>query len=237
MSKKIAITGASSGIGKATALLLAEQGHSLVLAARREDVLLDLSAQCLAKGAVAAVPVPCDVSQPEDLKRMALALGELPDALEPCLVSNAGFAEFGPFDSQSPAAVAEMIQVNLIGAIWAAQSVLPLMLGHGSGRIIQVCSVVAHLALPNAAAYSAAKAGLMHFGKCLATEVRRKGVLITNFSPGAVNTEIWDKVGGGPKREDMIPVEAVAEALVWILNLPPDRALDEMAMMPPKGLL
>ncbi len=237
MNKRILVTGASSGIGRATAIEMSKRGHSVVLAARREDRLAQVAAECLAAGAIAAIPVPCDLADPDHIERAALALGELPDELEPCLFNNAGFAEFAPVASTEPAQLASMISVNLTGAMLMARAVLPLMLGMKQGRIISVLSITAEVTFPNSAAYSAAKAGLRQFGRCLQSEVRRQGIFVTNVLPGAINTEIWDKSGGGPKREDMIPEQAVAETMAWLFELPGDRSVDEMTLMPPKGIL
>ena len=165
MAKRILITGASSGIGRETALQLAKNGHSLVLAARREELLLSLAAECLHLGAIGAVPVPFDITKEHDIRRAAMALGELPDGLEPCLINNAGYAEFGPTQEASPAGMVQQISVNLTGAMLLTQAVLPLMIG--GGRIINVLSIAADFAFSGAAAYSAAKAGLRQFGKCI----------------------------------------------------------------------
>lgn len=233
VAKRILITGASSGIGRETALQLAKNGHYLVLAARREDLLMSLAAECLHLGAIGAVPVPCDIGIQSDVQRAALALGELPDTLEPCLINNAGHAEFGPIIDVSPESLVAQINVNLTGAMLLTQTVLPLMIG--GGRILNVLSIAAEVAFPGAAAYSAAKAGLRQFGKCIQAEYRHQGVVVTNILPGATRTGIWGT--GGPNPTDMIPPAAIAETLVWLIEQPMDRSIDEITVMPPKGVL
>ncbi len=238
MAKKILITGASSGIGRATALALSSHGYSLVLAARREDRLMALAAECLAAGAVAAVPVPCDVREPSHVERAASALADLPDSLEACLLNNAGYAEFLSVANVSPQSMVDQINVNLTGAMLIAQAILPQMLAAKRGRIINILSITAELVFPNSAAYSAAKAGLRQFGKVLQQEVRREGILVTNVLPGATDTEIWDNAGaGGPKRSDMIPETSIAKTLAWIFEQGPEMAIDEITLMPPRGVL
>lgn len=227
------ITGASSGIGNATALELAGMGYSLVLAARREDLLMETAAECLQRGAIAAVPVPCDITTDEGRIRAALALGELPGDLETCLINNAGLAQFGPFAEMPAEAIESQIQTNLLGAMLLTQTVLPLFAK--GGRIINVLSVVAEIPLPGSAAYAASKAGLRMFGLVLQEEYRKQGLVVTNLMPGATNTEVWSD--DGPSRKDMMPPEAVAETISWILALPKDRVVDELMLMPPRGVL
>lgn len=184
------------------------------------------------RGATAAVPVPCDVTQDDGRIRAALALGELPNDLEPCLVNNAGIGEFGPFSEMPANAIEQQIQTNLVGAMLLTQTVLPLFAN--GGRIVNVLSVVAEIPLPNSAAYAASKAGLRMFGRVLQEELREQGVLITNLMPGATSTEIWSE---GANRADMMPPSAVAETIAWLLTSPPNRVVDEMMLMPPKGVL
>ena len=232
LSKRVLITGASSGIGNATALELAAKGYSLVLAARREDLLMQTVAECLKRGAAAVVPVPCDVTRDDGRIRAALALGELPSDLEPCLINNAGIGEFGPFAEMPAEVIESQIQTNLIGAMLLTQTVLPLFAK--GGRIINVLSVVAEVPLPQSAAYAASKAGLRMFGLVLQQELRYQGVLITNLMPGATSTDIWSE---NAPHQDMMPPEAVAETIEWLLSSPPNRVVDEMMLMPPKGIL
>lgn len=231
---KVAITGASSGIGRETALQCAESGYAVVLAARRENLLLDLAAECLAKGAPAAVPVPCDITNPADVERLALALGELPDD-QIVLVNNAGTGEFGPAATLGPDVYERQIAINLLGPIRVTQAILPLL--KPGDRIVSVLSIVAQLVLPGITAYGAAKAGQLHYLRALREEQRRKGIHITNILPGATDTPIWEGQSWKPNAEDMIPVEAVAETILWVLQQPTNRAVDDLTLLPPKGLL
>lgn len=204
----------------------------MVLAARRENLLLQTSTECMKLGAPAVVPVPCDITQDVGRERAALALGELPNDLEPCLVNNAGIGEFGPFSDMKGPDIDSQIQTNLVGTIALTHRVLPLFAN--GGRMINVLSVAASVPLSGAAVYGASKAGLRMFGLVLQAELRSQGVVITNLLPGATSTDMWSE---NSPREDMLPPEALAETIAWLLALPKDRVVEEMSLMPPKGIL
>lgn len=100
--------------------------------------------------------------------------------------------------------------------------------------MINVLSVAASVPLSGAAVYGASKAGLRMFGLVLQAELRDQGVVITNLLPGATSTDMWSE---NSPREDMMPPVALAEAIAWLLSLPKDRVVEEMSLMPPKGIL
>ena len=106
--------------------------------------------------------------------------------------------------------------------------------------IAAVVAAAAALVLPpfaGAAAYSASKAGLFMFGKSLAAEYRKAGLKITSIIPGATDTAIWDRQGFIPPREDMLHSESVGEVIRDVIMSPSDRNIDELVIMPPKGIL
>jgi short-subunit dehydrogenase len=236
MNRVAVITGASGGIGRETACQLAEKGWSLVIAARRESALLEVSATCLDRGAKAVLPVPCDVCVPEHLVRLRKAT-EDQKADEIALVNCAGFAEFGDYHETAPSNITLQIQVNLIGTMLACREIIPLMLDNGNGRIVNVLSIAAKHVFPGAAAYAASKAGGLAFTQTIAAEYRTKGINITALIPGSVDTDLWIGKDWAPDRSDMLSAEAVATAIVDILQLPSDRNVDELVLMPPKGIL
>lgn len=232
---KTVITGASSGIGKATALLLAKEGHSLVLNARREKVLQELAEQCTAEGAKAVTVVAGDVTDPETSEKLAESALKMQGEL--VLVNNAGFADFGAFHETNIDQAVEMVDVMLSGTMRATHAMIPSMLQAGSGTVINVLSVSSTVEFPGAAAYCAAKAGAHMFSKVLSKEYRQQGIRVTSILPGSTDTAIWDGMAEHPPREDMLPVSAIAETVRDVINAPRDRSIDEIVVSPPKGIL
>lgn len=230
------VTGASSGIGRATALLLATDGHALVLTARREDELRKLAEACLAGGATAVSVVAGDLSDPDLAPQLADAASQCGKG-ELVLVNNAGTATFGQFHVQPIGTAAQMVEVGLIGAMRAAHALLPLMLEEARGTIVNVLSVAATQAFGGAEAYCAAKAGLLAFSRALALDYRKQGVRVTSLAPGATDTPLWDGATEHPDRADMLSPQAVAETIKMVIDAPRDRAFDEIVLLPPKGIL
>ena len=235
MSKRVVVTGASSGIGREVALLLAERAHHLVLVARRAELLEELAEECRVKGG--EVRVACfDVGDFGACEGLGSALSKLGDG-EPVLVNNAGMAAFGDYHESSFAEHWHQMTVNTGGAMAATHAVIPAMLEHGSGQIINVLSIAAETVFPGAAVYSASKAALRQFGKAISEEYRKRGVRVTNLLPGAVNTPLWDSQMGSPPKELMLSSRAVAEAIVDLVSLPSDRVVEEIRLTPPHGVL
>ena len=233
MTRVAIVTGAGSGIGRATALALAADGWQLFLAGRRLARLEAVAVECGAH----AVPIACDVTERADRDALvAAAVEALAGAEVAALVQCAGSAVFGPLAEVSEDAMLGQLAVNFTGPAALCRAVLPSLLASGQGRIVNVLSVAAVLAFPGAAAYGGAKAGLLAFGRSLALEVRGSGVQVTAILPGATDTPLW-VAGSGPPREQMLSAEAVAEAIRDVLRLPADRNVDELTLMPPRGIL
>lgn len=234
--KRVVVTGASSGIGRELALLLAEEGHALVLIARRQALLEELAGECRSRGAGAAVVLPADLADPDPVAPLGWTLEQL-EGEEVALVCNAGTARFEPLSALNRDSFRQHMDVIFFGAVACLQAVLPLMLREGRGQIVNVVSMIADHPFPNSAAYGAAKAAQLYLGKVAALELRRKGIRVTNVLPGATDTPIWEAVGASPPKQDMMPARAVAEEIARILAMPPDRVVDEITLMPPKGIL
>ena len=230
------VTGASSGIGRATALLLATDGHALVLTARREGELRKLGEACLAGGASAVSVVAGDLTDPDLAPQLADAARQCGEG-EVVLVNNAGTAAFGTFHEQPVQTAASMVEVGLVAAMRATHALLPLMLEGAGGIVVNVVSVASTHAFGGAEAYCATKAGLLAFSRSLALDYRSKGVRVTALMPGATDTPLWDKTPLHPDRGDMLPPQAVAETIKMVIDAPRDRAFDEIVLLPPKGIL
>jgi NADP-dependent 3-hydroxy acid dehydrogenase YdfG len=228
------VTGAARGIGRAVADALAAEGATVVLAARsRADLAAAVDAIRAAGGT--ALAVPTDV---RDERELATLVDETVGRFErvDILVNAAGIASFGPVADAKTDDWDAMLAVNLRGAMLASRAVLRPMLHRRRGTIVSIASIAARRAIPGCAAYAASKAGLVAFSQALAEEVRptiRVGVVL----PGAVDTPLWDTLGGGPERQRMLRPEDVAQAVVLMTTLPPNAALEELTLLPAGGIL
>lgn len=154
----VVVAGASSGIGRATALAFAREGARLVLASRREDLLEEVAEDCRDLGA-SAVAIPTDVTDPEAVKRLADRAVETFGSID-LWIANAGVGALGRFEDTPVAAHRRVIETNLLGPLHGAHAVLPLFRRQGHGTFIATVSVGAWAPAPYAAAYAASKFGL-----------------------------------------------------------------------------
>lgn len=206
------MTGASRGIGAATARELARRGYALVLAARSADAINALAAELTRSGAP-AVAVPADLSRAEDVARLArVALAQF--GRVDALVNNAGIGSgrhgFARTDAD---AHREMLAVNLTAPVMLTHAILPHMLERRSGAIVFVGSVAGQIAIPGSAVYAGTKHGLRGFAHALRREVRRKGIGVTLVSPGFVDTDMVSDLRGIPKIGAAPVARAVADAI------------------------
>ena len=186
LDKVAIVTGASSGIGRATALALAKQGACVALAARRADALLELSEQIKALGREVLV-LPTDVTRQEHVEAMVqTALTEW--GRVDILISNAGEYIQGPIIELDPADLQRSLDVNYFGGVYCIKAVLPHMLAQKSGHIVTVTSMDGKIGLPPDAPYVSAKFALTGFMEVLRQEVSDQGIAVTNVLPGRVDT-------------------------------------------------
>jgi 3-oxoacyl-[acyl-carrier protein] reductase len=224
--RSILITGASQGIGRATALALAEPGRHLALAARGAAALEDVAAQVRARGAE-ALALPCDVRDEAQVRELlARAAGE--QGRLDMLVNSAGGATVAPIEQLGVEEWRQALDTLLTGAFLVCKQALPLL--PAGGLIVNVGSVAARQAFPGWAAYSAAKAGLLAFGNVLREELRERGVRVTTILPAATNTPLWDGLPGEWPRANMLRAEDVARAILDLAALPPYAAVEELTI-------
>jgi short-subunit dehydrogenase len=183
--KTIVVTGASSGIGRATAIEFARRGANLVLAARRGSLLDEVAAECRALG-VAATVVPTDVTKREQCVALIAASGEID-----VLVNNAGFAIFDPIESARPADIEEMMDTNYFGTVHCTQAVLPQMIERRRGTIVIVSSIAGLMGYANMGAYCATKFALVGFAEALRDEVIGRGVQVALVCPGTTESDFF----------------------------------------------
>jgi hypothetical protein len=221
----ILITGASSGIGAATARCFAREGYRLILAARRVD-RLDALAQEIRQQGGDARPIPADLSRLEDIQRLAKSALEYAGRID-ILFNNAGFGRLDWLEGLSPVEdVQGQIQVDLLGLIWMTQAVLPHMIQRRSGHIINMASLASWVAPPTYSVYAAAKFGVRGFTEALRREASIYGVQVSGIYPGAVDTEfgtqarIHRKTGITTPGRLRLSADAVAQAVLRLAQRP-----------------
>jgi short-subunit dehydrogenase len=189
-NKIILITGASSGIGKQTAMEFAKKGANLILVARRKEKL-ELVVKELEKFQTSILVCPCDVSDKDQVKEMSKIVLEKFDSID-ILVNNAGFAIYGSVSDLSIDEIESQMETNYLGMVYCIKNFLPSMLEKKSGHIVNVASVAASFGLPGIASYCASKFAMLGFSEGLKHELKNSGIGITVVSPIMVKTNFFD---------------------------------------------
>jgi NADP-dependent 3-hydroxy acid dehydrogenase YdfG len=234
--KTVIVTGASSGIGRATARLLAAEGAQVMAAARREDRLVELVDEITASGGTAA-QCATDISDRTQVERLAAATLEQFGKID-VLVNNAGIMPTTPMAKDEVDQWDRMVDVNIKGVLYGIHAVLGHMLDRGEGHIINVASIAGHLVFPGFSVYCGTKHAVRAISEGLRQEVTGR-VRVTVVSPGAVATELVDRMPDDEMREALAPVmttaidpEAIGRAIVFAISQPADVAVNEMVVRP-----
>ena len=183
------VTGASAGIGRATAWALAAEGAEVVLAARRMERLREL-AKAIEKQGGTALPVQCDIGELSSIEALVAAVEKAHGRVD-VLVNNAGLSGGGRFDAVAVDKIIETTRVNYLGVVLCTKLFLPMMLEQGSGHIVNVASLAGRYATPGASVYTATKHAVVAFSEALYYELKPKGIVVTSVNPGFVETEQW----------------------------------------------
>jgi NADP-dependent 3-hydroxy acid dehydrogenase YdfG len=210
----ILLTGASSGIGAATARELAHRGHRLVLAARRFADLGQL-AGAITRGGGQALPVPVDLREEAQIGRLVRLTLEHFGQLD-VLINNAGVAVTHRAGSPEDAQIELVLGTNLVAPIRLTRAVLPHMLARGAGQIINLGSVAGHISAPGQALYNASKHGLRAWNDTLRRELQGTGVSVSLVSPGFIRTDMTSALRGVP----MPGPESVARVIARLIERP-----------------
>jgi NADP-dependent 3-hydroxy acid dehydrogenase YdfG len=236
--KVVAITGASSGIGEATARLLAERGAAVVLGARRTDRLDEVAGQITERGGK-AMSCATDVTDPGDLQRLVdtavTAFGRLD-----VLVSNAGISKVGPLADLDTAGWSAMIDVNLRGVLYGVAAALPVFRRQGRGHLVTTVSTAGLKIVPTQAVYAATKNAVRTLLEGLRQESTDGTLRTTTVSPGFVRTELVDSVDNPEVRAELrrrrdefaIAPEAVARAIAFAIEQPDDVEIGDITIRP-----
>lgn len=236
-AKRALITGASSGIGQATALAFARAGVSVVLVGRSQERLSEVAVAAQALG-VEVVVYPMDLAVVdrvgEQIRAIATKFGPID-----ILVNNAGMGYRALLRDTPLADWQEVLDVNVTSVFQCIQALLPHMRDRQQGSIVNVASIAARQAFPEWGLYSVSKAALVALGKVLAEEERAHGIRVSTVCPGAVDTPLWDTktVQADFNRAAMLTPDVVAETIVYMAMLPAQAVLEEVTLVPAGGAL
>jgi short-subunit dehydrogenase len=223
-SRVVAITGASAGIGRATALRLARDGASLAICARRAERLDDVAAAIVSAGG-RALALTADVTREEDMHGFVEQCVTHHGRLD-VMICNAGFGIAGAIDAITPEQMRKLVDVNYMGTYYAARAALPVFRRQGRGHLIVISSIVGKRGVPYMGAYAATKFAQVGMAECLRAELVGSDIHVSVVFPVSTDTEFFDVMSHetgttvqrafGPRQ----PVEAVAEAIARAIARP-----------------
>lgn len=255
----VAITGASAGIGRATAIRLARDGAALAICARREDRLNDTAAEITAAGG-AVLAVVADVTSDADMQSFVAQTVARFGHVD-VMICNAGFGVAGAIDDVTPEQMRKLIDINYMGTYYATRAVLPLFRRQGHGHVIFISSIVGKRGVPYMGAYAATKFAQVGLAECLRAELSGSDIHATVVYPVSTDSEFFDVMSqetgarvtraSGPRQEAAAVAEAIARAiahpvpevfphfksraLVWLNTLAPgftDRVVKRFGRQP-----
>jgi NADP-dependent 3-hydroxy acid dehydrogenase YdfG len=234
----VAVTGASSGIGEATAMACAKAGAAVSLAARRLDRIEDLAERITGDGGT-ALAIQTDVADEQEaqrfIERTAADLGRLD-----VLVNNAGVMLLGPIAGADTEEWRRMIDANVYGVLYCTHAALPLMLEQGSGHFVNVSSVAGRFARAGSGVYNLTKFGVGAFSEALRQEVAAQRIRVTLIEPGFVATElqshnrpeIQDAIRNILKDDQPLRAEDIANGILYAIGSPENVAVNEVLIRP-----
>lgn len=213
-NKVVLITGASTGIGKATAIEFAKLGSNLVLVSRRKEKLLELQ-KSLESFTNNVLSFPCDVSQNNQVETLKDEVIKKFGTVD-ILINNAGFGIFSKVIDSELDSIEKQMQTNYFGMVYCVKNFLPYMLPKKSGHIVNVASLAASFGLPGMASYCASKFAMLGFSESLKFELKGSGVGITVVSPIMVKTNFFDHASFSKFKPNAFSLnsETVAKAIV-----------------------
>jgi clavulanate-9-aldehyde reducatase len=234
------VTGASSGIGEATAGHLADEGASVALVARRHDRLVELASRIESKGRE-ALPIEADVTDHGKVEALVAQIKGQFGGLH-ILVNNAGVMLLGPVDGADVEEWRRMIDINLLGLLYCTREAIPVIRESGGGHIVNLSSVAGRQANLGTAVYNMTKWGVVGFSEALRQEALHSNIRVTCVEPGFVDTELQghntnpvvveatekyrNKIG------DVLEAEDIARAILYALTQPEHVAVNEVLVRP-----
>lgn len=236
-ARRVLITGASSGIGKASAEAFAQAGFDVALVARSQNKLRALATNLRHLGieAHAFALELADLTQVKaNIEKVVEALGSVD-----VLINSAGMGYTGQLCNMPMADWQRVMDLNVTSVFQVTQAVLPTMREQGRGLIINIASIAARQSFPNWGAYGVSKAALVALSDAIATEEADHGIRVVTLSPGAVNTPIWDTdtVQADFDRSAMLKPETIAQTILHTALLPPEAVISQLTITPAQGAL
>ena len=239
LNQVVVITGASSGIGEATARLLSKDGAKIVAVARRKSRLDQLVKDIEAAGGE-AIAVEADVTSLLDMERAANAAKDTYGRLN-VWVNNAGVMPLSPVEMNRIDEWQWMVDVNIKGVLNGIAAAQPIMRAQGGGQFINISSIAGHLVFPGAAVYCATKFAVRALSEGMRME-SDGSIRVANISPGAIKTELADRIGVAEVKESIdslvedvaIDADAVARAIYFAVAQPADVDINEVIIRPSK---
>ncbi|MDQ3936909.1 MAG: SDR family NAD(P)-dependent oxidoreductase [Actinomycetota bacterium] len=238
--RRIAITGASSGIGAATAELLAAQGAAVALGARREDRLSELASKIESAGGK-AVALRADVADESSAREFVQGAAERLGGLDG-LVNNAGVMLLGPIDGADTEEWRRMVEVNVLGLLYCTHAAIPLLREGGGGDIVNVSSVAGRIASAGSGVYNLTKWGVGAFSEALRQETGWAKIRVTVVEPGFVDTELQGHNENPVVVEaiekmrnqigEILRAEDIANAILYAVSQPERVSVNEILVRP-----
>ncbi|EGO2654391.1 SDR family NAD(P)-dependent oxidoreductase [Enterococcus faecalis] len=234
--KVIVIMGASSGIGEATARLLARKGAKLVIAARRQERLIAIKKE-LPEATI--LVQQADVTKEEEVQRVIKLTMEKYGRID-VLFNNAGVMPTAPLIEAPKGEWRQMLDINIMGVLNGIAAVLPIMVEQKSGQIIATDSVAGHVVYPDSAVYCGTKFAVRAIMEGLRQEQRENNIKSTIISPGAVQTELYQTISNRVVAETLhleqlswvLKAEDIAQAVVFAIDTPDRMSISEMVVRP-----
>jgi clavulanate-9-aldehyde reductase len=234
----VAVTGASSGIGEATALACARAGAAVALAARRTDRIDELAERIEGDGGK-ALALETDVADERQARAFVEQTKEKLGGLD-VLVNNAGLMLLGPIAGADTEEWRRMVDVNLLGLLYCTHAALPIMLERGSGHVVNISSVAGRIARAGSGVYNLTKHGVGAFSEALRQETAQAGIRVTLIEPGGVATEL-----SGHNRPEVreainktfegvttLEAEDIADTILFAIGQPENVAINELLVRP-----
>ncbi len=235
MPKRVLVTGASHGLGRALAYALAEREHRIVLVARNADALAQRAAEIARlHGDQSVAWIAYDLRATDGIAALARSTEQAFGGID-VLINNAAIGPYRPFLDNSAQDLAELLALNLEAPMRLTHALLPGMLARGDGFIVNIASDLARRPLAQMAPYVASKHGLLGFGASLQRELRGRGVRVTTVMPGVIDSSFNGSTEGSRDPRWALPTAALARQIVALLELPATMVIDELVVRPAEG--
>lgn len=233
--KVVVVVGATGGIGSALTHKLAQEGTSLVLAARDSTHLAALVSQLPITDREKVLIVPTDITDPSQVETlMSKAVAQFGQI--DVLVNAAGAGVLKQYNKVEPADLDAMLDLNLKGSFYTSQIAAEVMKDKKSGHICNIVGILGKHSMAMASAYCASKFGVVGFSKCMADELKRFGIKFTLFYFGGVDSPFWDNVSLKVDRSKMLTPETAANAIVFAMKADPQAVPMEINIQPESHL-